>query len=92
MSAPTCKSGRHLLRGPPVSPMASPQLSSDAWVALVAAGDAWTAFRQARGQLFREIKLRDLPVPTDPRRLGCSQPRSDGSPAPSVRALTVSGS
>ena len=45
-----------------------PQLSSDAWVALVAASDAWTAFRSARGALFREIRLCDLPLPTDPRR------------------------
>jgi hypothetical protein len=35
---------------------------------VAAASDAWTIFRQARGQLFREIKLRDLPVPTEPRR------------------------
>jgi hypothetical protein len=51
-------------------------LPPDAWTALVAVSDAWTAFRSARGQLFREIKLRDLPVPADPRRV--PQPATPG--------------
>jgi hypothetical protein len=45
-----------------------PTLGSDAWVALVEVSDAWTAFRQARGQLFKEIKERGLPCPEEPRR------------------------
>ena len=34
------------------------------------------SFRQARGQLFRSIKLRDLPVPQGPRRV--PQPATPG--------------
>ena len=43
-------------------------LSPEAWTALVAVSDAWTEFRRARGALFREIRIRDLPVPELSRR------------------------
>ena len=43
-------------------------LSPDAWTTLVAVSDAWSEFRRSRGALFREIRLRDLPVPSVPRR------------------------
>jgi hypothetical protein len=70
-----------------------PELSSDAWVALVAASDAWTAFRQARGQLFREVKLRDLPGAdgSSSARASASQARTVVRLTPSDRAITVSG-
>ncbi len=49
-------------------PAGQPDLASDAWAALVAVSDAWTEFRRARGALFREIRIRDLPVSELSRR------------------------